>query len=103
MTGQRDKKRKPVGLVPAEAFARIAANTNLGPAWLKAAEQVLVYGRSQAEAARLAGLNHRNSAWLAVRAMRKALTRGERCVVCGSELKEGGEKHEHGPKEAACG
>jgi hypothetical protein len=82
------------GLLTQAQFDEAARRTEIGPVWRNAAELVLVRGYSQAEAARRAGIKHRNGAYLAVQVIRRALTQGERCSVCGNELR-GEHTHQH--------
>jgi hypothetical protein len=55
---------------------------------------VLVHGCTQAEAARKAGIRNRQGAYQAVQVIRRALTEGERCAICGSTI-----EHVHGTGE----
>lgn len=85
------------GLLTAEQFNAAADRTSIGPKWRAAAEWVLVSGCSQAEAARKAGIKNRQGAYLAVQVIRRALTEGERCAVCGSAIDS--KEHDHGTGE----
>jgi hypothetical protein len=87
--------RRSIGLLTAEQFRAAAARTSIGDKWRRAAEFVLVYGCSQAEAARRSGIKNRQGAYQAVQVIRRALTEGERCAICGSEIDS---THGHGPQ-----
>lgn len=55
---------------------------------IEVAKLVLVAGVSQSEAARRLGLGHRQSAHRALQVVRRALTRGGLCRICGHRCEE---------------
>ena len=74
------------GMVPLELFTAAARRTRLAPHNIKAAELVLCRGVRLSEAARQAGIKHRQHVRTAVQTIREVLTEGDQCKACGQAL-----------------
>lgn len=73
------------GALTLEQFAIALAATRLSDKSGQAAALVLVHRKTQAEAARLQQIA-RQQVWTAVRSIKRALTRGGKCGICGATI-----------------
>lgn len=72
-----------------QQFDAAARNTKLADQSRRAASMVLVQGLSHPKAAKLVGIKHRQQVSRAVNCVRRVLTEGGSCPVCGAQTHVG--------------